>query len=272
MLLTSATFIRPTATVITFQSREFHKPIRMFATKLDFKSQKSSFCVCNCRDRSQNKMIDPIRIPTFTSGDGVEGFEREDSVQGSANFGAGGIEATLNQLSKWVVSVFFMALILWRHDAETTWVAVGVALNTTLSVALKFMLNQERPTSTLRADPGMPSSHAQSIFYAVAFINMSMVECYGINALTAALGALVFAIGSYFSWLRVSQQFHTISQVAVGAVLGSIFSIFWYWLWNAFVLKAFISYSWVRILIVMGSIGYIIGFIVFGFMHSILRE
>lgn len=217
-------------------------------------------------------MIDRVRIPTSTSEDGVGDFEREDFVRGSANFGAGGIEATLNQLSKWIVSALFMALILWRHDAETMWAAVGVALNNTLSVALKFILNQERPISTLRADPGMPSSHAQSIFYAVAFANMSMVECYGINALTATLCGLVFVIGSYFSWLRVSQQFHTISQVLVGAVLGSTFSIFWYWSWNAFVLKAFVSYLWVRILIVLGCIGYIIGFIVFCFVDSIMRE
>ncbi|KAL2497782.1 Lipid phosphate phosphatase epsilon 2 [Abeliophyllum distichum] len=270
MLLASATFIRPTATasVIKSQSRKFHKPIRIFTRKLEFKSQKSGFWVCNCRGWSQNNMIDPIRIPSSAS----EEDERQDFVQGSTNFGAGGIEATLNNLSKWFVSVLFMGLILWRHDVETMWAAMGVALNTLLSVVLKIILNQERPISTLRSDPGMPSSHAQSIFYAVAFINLSMVECYRINALTTTLCGLVFILGSYFSWLRVSQQLHTISQVVVGAVLGSIFSILWYWSWNAFVLKAFVSHLWVRILIVLGSIGFVIGFIVFFSVSWILVE
>lgn len=100
MLLASATFIRPTATatVIMTQSIEFHKPIRIFTRKLEFKSHKSGFGICNYRGWSQNKMINPIRISTSTSEEGVEGFEREESIEGSANFGAGGIEATLNQL------------------------------------------------------------------------------------------------------------------------------------------------------------------------------
>ncbi|KAL2520559.1 lipid phosphate phosphatase epsilon 1 [Forsythia ovata] len=174
MLLASATFIRPTATAsfIMSQSRKFHKPIRIFTRKLEFKSQKTGFWVCNCRRWSQNNLIDPIRIPSSAS----EEDERQDFVQGSTNFGAGGIEATLNNLSKWFVSVLFMGLILWRHDVETMWAAMGVALNTMLSVVLKIILNQERPISTLRSDPGMPSSHAQSIFYAVAFINVSIRE------------------------------------------------------------------------------------------------
>lgn len=70
--------------------------------------------------------------------------------------------------SKWVVSAFFGALILWRHDAESLWFAAGSVLNVILSVVLKGILNQERP-STVKSDPGMPSSHAQSIFFFVAF-------------------------------------------------------------------------------------------------------
>lgn len=75
--------------------------------------------------------------------------------------------------SKWVVSAAFTALILWRHDAEALWAAFGCAVNALLSVTLKNILNQERPVSTLRPDPGMPSSHAQSIAYVTAFFIIS---------------------------------------------------------------------------------------------------
>lgn len=78
----------------------------------------------------------------------------------------------LNQ-SKWLVSALFAAIILARHDPEALWAATGAVLNSALSVALKKILNQERPFSTLRSDPGMPSSHAQSIFYTITFLNLS---------------------------------------------------------------------------------------------------
>jgi hypothetical protein len=47
------------------------------------------------------------------------------------------------------------------------------------------------------------------------------------------------------SWLRVSQQFHTVNQVVVGAILESIFSILWSCSWDAIVLQAFISSFWI---------------------------
>lgn len=69
------------------------------------------------------------------------------------------------------------------------------------------------------------------------------------------------------SYLRVSQQLHTISQVVVGAAIGSVFSILWYWLWNAIVLDAFASSLWVRIIVVLGSAGLCLGFVVFAIRH-----
>ncbi|PIA38200.1 hypothetical protein AQUCO_02800102v1 [Aquilegia coerulea] len=42
-------------------------------------------------------------------------------------------------------------------------------MNSVLSVTLKHILNHDRPVTTLRSDPGMPSSHAQSIFFVVVY-------------------------------------------------------------------------------------------------------
>lgn len=63
------------------------------------------------------------------------------------------------------MSGLFGLLILWKHDAESMWVVTGSVLNAMLSKALKRILNHERPVAGIRSDPGMPSSHAQSIFY-----------------------------------------------------------------------------------------------------------
>lgn len=64
-------------------------------------------------------------------------------------------------------------IVLWRHDAEALWAAGGSVINSVLSIILKKALNQERPVANLRSDPGMPSSHAQSISFAVVFAILS---------------------------------------------------------------------------------------------------
>ncbi|XP_045829656.1 lipid phosphate phosphatase epsilon 1, chloroplastic-like [Trifolium pratense] len=156
--------------------------------------------------------------------------------------------------SKWIVTVLFGVFIIWRHDAEALWFAGGSILNAMFSMSLKHILNQKRPSS-LKSDPGMPSSHAQSIFFTVIFIILSSIKLLTINELTITSSSLALAFGSYFSYLRVSQKLHTVSQVIVGAVIGSICSILWYCLWNALMLDAFVSSLWVRIIVVLGSAG-----------------
>lgn len=74
------------------------------------------------------------------------------------------------------------------------------------------------------------------------------------------------------SYLRVSQKLHTVSQVVVGAVVGSMFSILWYWLWNAFVLDAFVSSLWVRIIVVLVSAVFCLGFLLHVVRHWLKDE
>ncbi|KAL7193045.1 hypothetical protein ACSBR2_024793 [Camellia fascicularis] len=194
-----------------------------------------------------------------SSDEGVRVLQQDSSIHGSSefpsNFAVVRLESTLDRLSKWIVTALFGAVLLWRHDTEALWAAMGSVANVGLSTVLKQILNQERPVSDLRSDPGMPSSHAQSIFFTFVFAVFSMVEKLGINELTIALSVLTLAFGAYLSWLRVPQQLHTISQVAVGGVLGSIFSILWFSLWNAIVLKAFT--------VVLGAIGFCLGFLIY---------
>ncbi|KAJ8567549.1 hypothetical protein K7X08_019757 [Anisodus acutangulus] len=212
---------------------------------------------------SKTSISHSTRYTNRAEGFNVGGIEQEALIDGSINFSSDGIQSTLNSLSKWLMAAVFGIIFLWRHDMEALWVTSGGVLNVLLSTALKRILNHERPVSTLRSDPGMPSSHAQSIFYTVAFCIISMVEYFGFNGITAITSALIFAMGSYFSWLRVSQRLHTLNQVAVGAVLGFCFSIFWFWLWDAIVMKAFVAHFWVQIVAVVGAAGCCVGFILY---------
>ncbi|OVA08752.1 Phosphatidic acid phosphatase type 2/haloperoxidase [Macleaya cordata] len=216
-------------------------------------------------------MTEMIRTSASRSSDGDELLEITENEailsNGSLEFGreivmsGGGLEWTLNRLSKWLVAALFGIVVIWRHDAGTMWAATGAVLNAWLSITLKRILNQERPISTLRSDPGMPSSHAQSIFFAVIFAILSLVKSVGFNEVTVTIGVLALALSSYLSWLRVSQQLHTISQVVVGAILGTVCSILWFQSWHVFVLKAFVSFLWVRIVVVLGAATFCLSFL-----------
>ncbi|XP_010906329.1 lipid phosphate phosphatase epsilon 1, chloroplastic [Elaeis guineensis] len=183
------------------------------------------------------------------------------------DFSSGDLESTMNRMSKWFVAGLFGLIILWKHDAGAMWAAMGSVVNAWLSITLKQILNHERPDSALRSDPGMPSSHAQSIFYAALFAILSLVHWLGINLFTVTVGIFTFTSGCYLSWLRVSQQLHTVSQVLVGALLGSTCGIIWFWMWHSFVLNAFVSFLWVRILVVVGSVTFCVAFLLHVVQH-----
>lgn len=212
---------------------------------------------------------------TYVSRDVEEGIgahEQEAFGAKLARFEMNGLEAFLNDLSKWLMVALFSLVLLLRHDVKAIWITMGSILNVGLSIALKRILNQERPSSASKSDPGMPSSHAQSLFYLSFVVILSMMDWLGMNIYTTLLAGLVLSLGSYFAWLRVSQGFHTMSQVTVGAVAGSVYVGLWFWLWDAIVFPAFISSLWIRLLVVLGGVGSILRFVVFLVYDWIMKE
>ncbi|KAL0692132.1 hypothetical protein Bca4012_059312 [Brassica carinata] len=84
-------------------------------------------------------------------GDGEEerfqAFEQEAFMNNDlVSDAGGGINAVANRLSKWVVAALFGSVLLLRHDGAALWAVIGSVSNSALSVALKRILNQERPT------------------------------------------------------------------------------------------------------------------------------
>ncbi|KAH0468556.1 hypothetical protein IEQ34_003589 [Dendrobium chrysotoxum] len=224
----------------------------------------------------KKKKVESAIFDSFRSG-GVVGEDEDDLT--FANRRMERLEAALNGKSKWLVGGLFAVAIIWKHDALTMWAAMGTFVNSLLSVALKKILNQERP-SALRSDPGMPSSHAQSIFYAVVFAIHSVMEWMGVNASSVLVGASIFICGAYLiffvlhlkmqSWLRVSQQLHTLDQVFVGATLGSACSLTWLWIWHIFVLQAFNSSITVRAILLLGAATYYVALLLYAIRHWLL--
>ncbi|KAJ0248874.1 Lipid phosphate phosphatase epsilon 1 [Hirschfeldia incana] len=190
-----------------------------------------------------------VLVERFARRDGNEqsgSVQEEASINGSPELryesvSGRGIEAGVNRMSKWVVSILFASVVLLRRDGTALWGIIGSVSNSALSVVLKRILNQARPDATSRSDPGMPSTHAQSISFISVFAVLSVMEWLGTSKVSVFLSCLILASCSYFIRLRVSQKLHTSNQVVVGAIVGSVFCILWYTTWNSLLLEAFES-------------------------------
>eukprot|EP00928_Gymnodinium_smaydae_P057936 TRINITY_DN41151_c0_g1_i1.p2 TRINITY_DN41151_c0_g1~~TRINITY_DN41151_c0_g1_i1.p2 ORF type:complete len:217 (-),score=50.86 TRINITY_DN41151_c0_g1_i1:106-735(-) len=142
----------------------------------------------------------------------------------------------INDPTKWVVSGSVFAVLLLRRDARVCWCIVGAILAAFNCKVLKGMLNMARPAGARKADPGMPSSHAQSLAYLSGYAALELVSLGGAAAVTGA-GA-VCAGGLFLSWLRIRLGYHTFEQVAVGHMLGLACACGWHRLGDAGVLEA----------------------------------
>ncbi len=122
-------------------------------------------------------------------------------------------------------------VLLWRRDALAISVLTGAIANAIFSKVLKRILNQRRPDGAPVSDPGMPSSHAMSLFFFASYLSAAslvwMPENVSVFVRLAACSFLaVFAVNSA-TW-RVEAGFHTSEQVFVGSVVGSIDGLLWF--------------------------------------------
>lgn len=96
-------------------------------------------------------------------------------------------------------------------------------VNTVVNKILKFIIKQPRPTNGVSiinesyegADKyGMPSAHAQSVFYSMSFLYL-VKEDY----LVLLIESLVSFLTLYQRW---SYKRHTIEQLGVGSMIGML--------------------------------------------------
>ena len=101
--------------------------------------------------------------------------------------------------TKWIVIAAAATALAYYHDLETALCLVGAVLNGILSKILKKMLRMPRPTGAPLADPGMPSSHAQSLFFFAVYI------AFSIGQMTASNKFKVVAWSALFLAVRVAR-------------------------------------------------------------------
>ena len=128
------------------------------------------------------------------------------------------------------------AVLLWRRDAVTFLCISGAILNALLSKLLKQLINQARPAGARLADPGMPSSHAQSLGYFATYLSLVAVTAERVPLVPSrAPAALVKAaavcallgVGGGAAAHRVRTGLHTWPQITVGWLVGATSATLW---------------------------------------------
>lgn len=125
-----------------------------------------------------------------------------------------------------VILVFINIINLWTQRTYLVGYILFVSLNSVLNFILKTWIKQERPSKNgisirhITDGYGMPSAHAQSTMFSIIYLFL----VNGSYAwLSMGIGILILTI--YQRWKSKS---HTMEQLAVGSLVGMIFSTFSY--------------------------------------------
>jgi len=173
--------------------------------------------------------------------------ETEDRVQEMPT----GFVSNAASKTRWIVSGLAAATLFWRQDAATILCITGAILNALLSKVLKRVINESRPEGARLADPGMPSSHSQSLFFFATYLSAAAAQAETLTlpalhatvppavlpsivfisssslALKAAIAAGLFALASGAAAYRVAVGLHTPAQIGAGAAIGSATGLSW---------------------------------------------
>jgi len=159
---------------------------------------------------------------------GVQGRDSAPAATPAASAQMVSLLEALNESTKWAVSFTVFSVLLWRRDLLSSWCMLGSIAAAILCRVLKFAINEARPPAARKADPGMPSAHANSLAFLSTFVSVSAVATMPVGAaLRWPLAVGVPACALFLAWLRVALGYHTLPQVAAGWVLGSTSAAAW---------------------------------------------
>jgi len=136
--------------------------------------------------------------------------------------------------------IVFSWYLLWDNKNLFFYYTVGLFANAVLNIIFKGIIQEPRPIfdskkihllKTHGKDYffqngipfdmfGMPSGHAQTSLFSIVFIYLSLKQ--------TNLMYIYIPMTLLICYQRVKYEFHSISQILVGAVIGAFFSYFVY--------------------------------------------
>ncbi|GLV37842.1 hypothetical protein CBL_06456 [Carabus blaptoides fortunei] len=144
----------------------------------------------------------------------------------------------LISLAPFGIGAGFVTLILFRRDLHTITFFLGTLFSEALNYTLKHTICEARPMHRPEEynEYGMPSSHAQFMwFFATYVIYFVFIRLYHLNnntiienvsKLLIISTCLIAAILVCIS--RIYLQYHTITQVLAGIIVGILFATVWF--------------------------------------------
>jgi membrane-associated phospholipid phosphatase len=115
-----------------------------------------------------------------------------------------------NILESSPIYFYFIKLYNTKYKTHFTYFII---FNSIINQILKRIIKEERPIPT--NSYGMPSGHAQMMWF-IVFYNMNEIKNIFLQIFLILSGLLI-------SYDRVRRKKHTIKQVLVGSIIGSIF-------------------------------------------------
>ncbi len=139
-----------------------------------------------------------------------------------------------------IILIVLSWYLLWDNKNLLVYYTLGIFVNSILNLLLKGIIQEPRPmydaekVKLMKAHAkeyfyqkgipfnifGMPSGHAQSAFFSTIFIYLSLKQK---NILY-----IYFLLSLLTCYQRVYYEYHSISQIIVGSIVGSGFAYFMY--------------------------------------------
>lgn len=130
--------------------------------------------------------------------------------------------------TKHLVSLLCMCLIFLSDSYKPIYYISGAVTNAILSKILKRTFRIPRPAGCKKGGYGMPSSHAQTLFYFLIVLSLNLMNSslnqYLVNIISFLF--LIYVIIS--SYWRISSGLHTLYQTLVGCFVGIIIGFLFY--------------------------------------------
>jgi membrane-associated phospholipid phosphatase len=129
-----------------------------------------------------------------------------------------------------IILAILVLFVLWGQWTSIGVYLVGFGINTILNRILKSTFKDPRPDKPVRflADEdfnhslqepgnyyGMPSGHSQNAFYSISFLYFSLTKWWPWVAVSLSISAFMF-------FERWAFRNHSIDQLIVGALVGSV--------------------------------------------------
>merc|ERR1712212_576046 len=142
-------------------------------------------------------------------------------------------------LTPLVIVIIHLTVIACQRDLHSLFYGLGTMVNLLTNYILKHSLKQPRPTRAtnhlrdsthLYQEYGMPSSHAQFMFffsvYMTLFVKLRLGHCSKFWRNLWCL--LCLGLAAVVAYGRIYLHYHTWSQVGWGSIVGAIVAFIWF--------------------------------------------